>query len=1486
MGVETDDPTDVLRPENRVAWCIVPFDAKKRGPAERAAMLKELGIRRCAYDWRDEHVSTFEQEIQEYKKNGIEFFAFWSVHEDAFKLFEQYAMHPQIWQTLPDPGSDVPEPAKVEAAANGMLPLAQRTAAMGCKLGLYNHGGWGGEPANMVAVCKRLHELGQTHVGIVYNFHHGHGHIDDWSESLSVMLPFLHCVNLNGMNREEQPKILGIGKGDHELKMIRVLVASGYDGPIGVLDHRDELDARESLLENLEGLDWVREEIIQPGSGGPKPKQFSSRIFPGAKAYRTPPITVEVRATVYHRDQYQILVASDSKQSSDHWELFSMPGTGELTAYLPGMTPDHVRSSAMISDAHPHTLAMQYEANRVRLYVDGEQVAEQSIQVKDDKHPIPGPLGIGRLLEGGMGRDFDIQWVRISRGTRLLPKDAEEAPQRDDHTIGYWNFSVHPEPVAELSTIANPDFAVTTPYDSELVESLVAQSQTQGDAVRGAAVFADARVACLSCHKIGEQGGSVGPDLAIVTKNRPLKEVVESVLWPQREVKPEFKSWQILLTSGAVVSGYKVSETDDSITLRNINTGESRQYSVEDIEDEVCGGSVMPDGLDRAMTRPQLVDLVKFLSELPGLEPTLPESIHRAIAEAQLRSKHSHEANEFVIDSAPLAAERWPHSTHPVNRDRIYDFYTKQAEHFRTQPTVATLIPQFPGLDGGNQGHWGNQNEETWRDDRWNHVTLGSVQAGVFHGDGITVPRGLCLQLGDNDELSTCFNPETLTYDAVWSGGFVKFNSVRHGFMDGMRMDGKAEKLEPMRQPAEPFEYHGFFRHGRRVVFSYRIGDTEYLDAPWVSDGKFVRDVAPMNEHSLRRLTQGGSPQWPEILKTPVLMGSGTPYAVDTIELPTDNPWKVPLFCGDHDFLDDGTAMVATMHGDVWSVTGLDSGTQATGVARWRRFASGLHHPLGLLVVDNEVYVQCRDQLLRLVDRNQDGEADEYECVSKALETSPAGHDFICGLQRDNEGRFYTASANQGLVRLSPDGEHAEVLATGFRNPDGLGMLSDGSVTVPVSEGEWTPTSAIHLVPKSRLASVGDSTLHFGYGGPKDNQPPELPLVYLPRGIDNSSGGQVQVPGDAFGPLNGQLLHFSFGTGSWFVVLRDEVDGQVQGAVVPMMGEFASGAHRGRFHPVDGQLYVSGMSGWGSYTPSDGCFERVRYTGESVQVPIGFRVFENGVRIRFSMPLDTAVSEDPMQHFAQCWNYRYGSGYGSPELSPTHPDIAGHDPLVIRSAHVLEDRRSLFLEIPDIQPVSQLHLRLHVNEDDTLTCSPSGTGHDLYVTVHRLDKPFDDFPGYRPQSKLVAVHPMTRDLAPTTRTTVNPWHAEIKNARSVKLETGKNLTFATDRITVKTNEPIALTLTNPDVVPHNWVLVRTGTLEQVGKLSNQMIADPDAFTRQYVPETDAVIAYTDITLPGTEQTIYFVAPSTPGNYPFLCTFPGHWMVMNGIMVVQ
>jgi sugar phosphate isomerase/epimerase len=262
-------PRDALanfQPSRLVAWCIVPFDAAKRGPAERAAMVKRLGLQRVAYDWRQEHVPTFEEEIRQYQQQGIEFFAFWSWHDAIEPLIRKYGIQPQIWITVPSPAEGT-QAERVATAAESLRPIAEKTRDLGLRLGLYNHGGWGGEPENLVAVCQQLRsQFPGEHVGIVYNLHHAHERIADFPQSLARMAPYLLCLNLNGMTEQVasdggQNKILPIGSGKHERDMIQQIVQQGYSGPIGILDHRSEIDAEQSLRENLQGLSKLLQDI-------------------------------------------------------------------------------------------------------------------------------------------------------------------------------------------------------------------------------------------------------------------------------------------------------------------------------------------------------------------------------------------------------------------------------------------------------------------------------------------------------------------------------------------------------------------------------------------------------------------------------------------------------------------------------------------------------------------------------------------------------------------------------------------------------------------------------------------------------------------------------------------------------------------------------------------------------------------------------------------------------------------------------------------------------------------------------------------------------------------------------------------------------------------------------------------------------------------------------------------------------------------------
>ena len=399
--------------------------------------------------------------------------------------------------------------------------------------------------------------------------------------------------------------------------------------------------------------------------------------------------------------------------------------------------------------------------------------------------------------------------------------------------------------------------------------------------------------------------------------------------------------------------------------------------------------------------------------------------------------------------------------------------------------------------------------------------------------------------------------------------------------------------------------------------------------------------------------------------------------------------------------------------------------------------------------------------------------------------------------------------------------------------------------------------------------------------GPRTTSPRIFPLVYLPRGLDNSSGAQVTVPDGRFGPLQGQLIHFSYGTGTHFLVLRDKVDGQPQGAAVPLPGDFLSGVHRGRFNPKDGQLYVTGMAGWGTYTPADGCFQRSalhRRAGpasdraSTLTKTACLLTFSRPLRQRRRRARRNAISPRP-------GTITTARAMARPSYRPG--TRASPATTCWRSARHMSwpTGGRLFLEIPDLQPVNQLHL--HVTPGRGRADRPVRDDPQAGGALHRHSRATSRRP------KTIAAHPILADMvALNHRPRPNPWLRKLPGARAITIEAGKNLSYSVRSFKVRAGEPIKLTFMNPDSVPHNWALIKPGTLARVGDLVNKIIAEPDAASRHYIPRTRRRARLHRHRRAARPDHDLVPRPAAPGRYPYLCTFPGHWMVMNGEMIVE
>ena len=473
---------------------------------------------------------------------------------------------------------------------------------------------------------------------------------------------------------------------------------------------------------------------------------------------------------------------------------------------------------------------------------------------------------------------------------------------------------------------------------------------------------------------------------------------------------------------------------------------------------------------------------------------------------------------------------------------------------------------------------------------------------------------------------------------------------------------------------------------------------------------------------------------WPETVETAGKLSdkSGEAYVVDDVKLPMTNPWKAPMFTSALDFLPDGRAVISTFHGDVFIASGIDDKLEKV---TWRRFAAGLYHALGLKVVNGEIYVTCRDGVWKLRDTNGDGECDTYEAFNFDLMVTKNFHEFTFDLQTDPAGNFYVIKAgpvrNGGrgfdeicdhhgaLLKISADGKKSELFASGFRAPNGIGISPTGQLTSGDNEGTWTPVCRLNWIKHGGFYGV--PPLAHRATEPTDY---DRPLCWFPKEVDNSSGGQVWVTSDKFGPWKDRLLHLSYGTCSLFGVLPQEVSfngqPQMQGGVARFNVNFASGAMRARFNPLDGQLYVTGLRGWQSTATQNGCLQRVRYTGAATRMPIALNANKKGIKIDFTCEIDAKVAADVGNWNTEVWNYVWSSAYGSPDISTLEAKVAAtelgndgklqfsksqmserkHDPLTVKSATVSADRRSVFLEIVDLRPAMQMQLKYDIKSAD------------------------------------------------------------------------------------------------------------------------------------------------------------------------------------------
>jgi len=480
-------------------------------------------------------------------------------------------------------------------------------------------------------------------------------------------------------------------------------------------------------------------------------------------------------------------------------------------------------------------------------------------------------------------------------------------------------------------------------------------------------------------------------------------------------------------------------------------------------------------------------------------------------------------------------------------------------------------------------------------------------------------------------------------------------------------------------------------------------------------------------------MTHGGALRWPDVISTTGYLGleSGG-YQLDTLSVPASTPWKTWFRTSAIDFFNDGRMVVTTYGGDVWIVSGVDHDLLDL---KWKRFAGGLYEPMGVKVVGDQIYVTCKDRITRLWDYNNDGEADFYESFAADPDVSVNFHAFNFDLQVDDDGNFYYAKSGHGadtdlpgvIYKISPDGKYREVFSTGFRTPNGMGMMPGNRATASDNQGQWTPASKVILLRPGGFngwVQTYDGKGKWSPGGGKINiskvDPPksfDAPLVWMPQVLDNSSGGQLWVDDPRWGPLSGRLLHTSFGRGWMFYLMQQDVGAASQAAIIKLPFNFSSGIMRAAVNLADGQVYATGLDGWnGGGRPGlrDHGIQRLRYTGDFHPLVSDCQVEPDGLRLRFNFPLDASVAGSLDAYQVHHWNYKWQASYGSEMYSPTTGKVAV-EPMNVTAAEVSEDRHSVLLRVDGLNPVDQVHIVLKVASE-----SGEAFEEEIYWTINAV----------------------------------------------------------------------------------------------------------------------------------------------------------------------
>ena len=962
---------------------------------------------------------------------------------------------------------------------------------------------------------------------------------------------------------------------------------------------------------------------------------------------------------------------------------------------------DAIEGDRRVNDGKDHVAVLQMDGKTARMFVDGRMDAAKRELMRPDVRGHIFKIGAGSSDFGGSwnGEISNVRWWKRALSlaeVKALSGGREDTVNTPDYN---WKPGAEPAPEAEKRELVEVNYGALTGYGTKVQlmagsgfrlseariqplekadHAALVRSWDEGSLARGRQIYSQL---CVTCHGTVEKEGS------LPTAMRFHKGQFRNGKDPYRMFQTLERGYGLMVPQPQ----YNTAQKYDIIHyLRETFLKGSNESQLSKLDEQYL--ALLPRGMTTVEERQGPKKAPQYV---------LQDYSNALLWTMQVEGGNIAQKGITVrVDKGPggvAAGKAWMLYDHDTMRlaaawtgERFVDwrgiaFDGSHGTHTSIAGEKKFVFPNLP--------MWANPGTGDYEDLRISGRD--NKPYGPLPGDWVRF-RGLRYS-GDDVVVSYTVGSREIQEVPQWNaatGAFVRIMRVGAG-------------KEPLRMKLDTGTQHIFPPHDKPQV--YRI----------IIQGKVTVEAAESGDET--RFDPEPGLRFPGRLVTKIVPGEEKgPFAIDVLPTPppAENPWQSWMRTSGFDFFEGGkSAAICTWNGDVWIVDGID---RREGVLEWQRICSGLFQPLGLRIVDGEIYVGCRDMIALLHDENGDRETDYIEVFNNDHQVTEHFHEFAMGLQTDDEGNFYYAKSARHaltavvphhgtLLRVKKDGSRTDILATGFRAANGVCLNPDGSFIVTDQEGHWNPKNRINWVEgKGEQDFYGNM---FGYHGITDSSDTAMtpPLCWITNQFDRSPAELLWVPEDsAWKSLRGSLLNLSYGYGKIYVVPHEKVGGQVQGGMCQLpFDQLPTGVMRGRFHPGDGQLYACGMFAWAGSQRQPGGFYRVRATGKPAHAPVGLETASRQLKVSFSDPLDRESTEKTGNWEIEAWDLKRTRNYGSRHYNQRPWQVTG--------VTLSDDGRVVTLDVPDLEPTWGMSIR----------CNTRGEGgvqvvREIHNSIHKI----------------------------------------------------------------------------------------------------------------------------------------------------------------------